>query len=237
MGFLYGPPPLLPPSLSHCLTRCLCVCARAGCVCVCARAGVKTSSPITVSDHSALCRWFPKSYRLTLMFAIDSLRGWVVPELTLVSSRSFPLPSFLFVFFSSFFPPFFSKFIVLKGRSVNRSPPPTRGSGTAACARTRTRQRLLSAWCVMSGRGHQQGKDGYTLPLVCFTLVGPRWGCEGWGGVGSFGNGGAGHVNWQLCGFWTLATQFRVNINKVSSFFFLFFVLFNLVCFLWKEDP
>lgn len=143
----------------------------------------------------------------------------------LLSILSSPIFSFRFflLFFSSFF--FSSKFIVLKGRSVNRSPPPTRGSGTAACARTRTRQRLLSAWCVMSGRGHQQGKDGYTLPLVCFTLVGPRWGCEGWGGVGSFGNGGAGHVNWQLCGFWTLPTQFRVNINKqkVAYFFSLFF--------------
>jgi len=115
------------------------------------------------------CRWFPKSYRLKARCLLSiALSEDSRTHPCLICSH--PLSSIfvclilLFVF----------TFIVFKGRSVNRSPPPTRGFGTAACVRTRTRQRLLSAWCVMSGRGHQQGKaTDLRCFLMCLAFAGP----------------------------------------------------------------
>lgn len=101
------------------------------------------------------------------MCATDSLVGYALNALSLA-----PLlpPLHLRVIWMCF-----SRFIYsFKGRSVNRSPP-TRGFGTAACARTRTRQKLLSAWCVMSGRGRQRGKRMDIRQLSSFfALVLPR---------------------------------------------------------------
>lgn len=111
------------------------------------------------------------------MFAIDSLRGCELNSLLspLAPFLFSPTISFRFFFFLILCFSFCLYIYCFKGRSVNRSPPPTRGFGTAACARTRTQQRLLSAWCVMSERGRQQGKamDIHYL-LVSFAIAGPQ---------------------------------------------------------------
>lgn len=149
------------------------------CWCVCVRAGVKTSSPITVSDHSALADDFlnpiglPRCL-LSIAFVDASLtHSCLLSPPFLIS----PAISFHFNNFPLFSP--FLHFIVLKGRSVNRSPP-TRGFGTAACARTRTRQKHLSAWCVMSGRGHQRGKAMDIHYLWCLCISGSQRGGLWW---------------------------------------------------------